>query len=74
MSDETPTQRRLSVNINEEVAEILSTMRGRGISATEATRRAFSLLAVHEREITQGKGSIYVKTRTGDIKELVFPF
>lgn len=56
---------RLSVNINSESAEILRTVtRDRGISTTEAIRRAIGLLGFFE-EARRSKVKVYTEDKEG---------
>lgn len=55
-----PYSQRLSVNINDESADILAeVMRDRGITATEATRRAIEHLGLTERVRREGGRIIF---------------
>lgn len=57
---------RLSVNINDEAAEILRAVtQGRKISTTEAIRRAIGLLGFFE-EARRSKTKVYTEDPTGN--------
>ena len=57
--------KRLSVNINDESAEILRTVtKDRGISTTEAIRRAIGLLGFFE-EARRSKMKVYTEDAEG---------
>jgi hypothetical protein len=56
---------RLSVNINDEAADILRTVtKERQISTTEAIRRAIGLLGFFE-EARRNKATVYTEDQTG---------
>lgn len=56
---------RLSVNINEEAADILRTVtKERGISTTEAVRRAIGLLGFFE-EARRERTKVYTEDKDG---------
>ena len=64
------TYQRLSVNLNEESAEILRRVtKDRGISTTEAVRRAIGLLDFFERTHAEGT-KIWTETHQGDRAQL----
>lgn len=63
---------RLNINLNEETAETLRELAAaRGISFTEAVRRAISVYKFVEDEIAGGKQVQSVDTDRGTVRELV---
>ena len=70
---DTKTFTRLNVNINDDTVEALKRLKSKGISATEATRRAIALLDLLEREINKpGKrGKVQIVDHDGTVRELL---
>lgn len=63
---------RLNVNLNQETAEALKTIaEERGISATEAVRRAISIYKYIEDEVQEGRKVITSDQENKNVKELV---
>lgn len=75
MPDTHPSQRRISVNVNDAMVEVIDRYCAENqVSITEAVRRAFSLLEVYRREVIRDGGTVLIKTGDGQIKELIFSF
>ncbi len=64
---------RLSINLNDELAEVLKTIADkRGITATEAIRRAIAWYKFIDDEVIDGGSRIQLVDRDGDrVKEVV---
>ena len=66
---------RLNINLSHDVADLLAEIRERqgGVTATEAIRRAISVLGFFTEAKARG-GRVLVEEPDGSLREVVFPY